>query len=298
MKYSKQPFTPIEHIDLLRRRNLKISDPDRAIRYLNNIGYYRLTGYMYHFQNVGGNHYFQDNVDFNDVIQHYKFDQKLRIIISQYLQRIEVLLRSKLTNYYSINHGFLWYLEKERYKDIDVFNYVVAEIKTSFDKNNTQFIKSFSLKYTDEHYPPSNMALELLSFGTLVRLYSGLDNKDEKQRIAREFNLPSTILSSWLIFLNEIRNICAHHSRLWNRRITTHMFSVPNREKHKFKGSVTKDFNNTIYGTISIIERLLTSFNPTNSFTLKVEDLLIEYNNVNTSFMGFPEDWNEKAPWK
>jgi abortive infection bacteriophage resistance protein len=86
------------------------------------------------------------------------------------------------------------------------------------------------------------MALETLTMGKLTRLYKALKNDTEKMQIASDFNLPSSILTSWIIYLTNVRNICAHHARLWNKRVTADQPLIPSREKYKFKGEITSNF--------------------------------------------------------
>jgi len=297
MKYGKLPFTPDQHVELLQSRGLVISNEERAKRYLNNVGYFRLTGYMYHLQRNDGSHQFLDDVTFDDVILHYQFDKKLRVLVIEYLERIEVALRARLTDKFSVSHGFYWYTQYDLYDDKAVYNSINEEIKERFDDPQERFLKSFKYKYHSENLPPSNMAMEVLSLGKLSRLYKGLSNKVEKRAIAVEFNLPSTILSSWFIYLTNVRNICAHHSRLWNRKITADRPTIPNRQQYRFNGDLPEDFNTTMYGIVSMIDRLLKNINTGNSFINKFIALIVKYPSINTGLMGFPIDWKKNSAW-
>ena len=140
------------------------------------------------------------------------------------------------------------------------------------------------------------MAFETLTLGKLSRLYKGLNNDAEKVEIASEFNCVSSLLTSWLIYLTNVRNVCAHHSRLWNKKITADRPTIPSREKFKFNGTMTDDFNTTMYGIVSIMNKLLLSFNPENRFILKIENLIEEYS-IDATLMGFPADWKTEAHW-
>lgn len=297
MKYSKNPETPERHCTILIERGLIIGDKDRAIKYLKTVGYFRLTGYMFHLQSKDGKHTFQEGTKFEDVIALYQFDKKLRSIISEYIERIEICLRAKLTDKYSIPNGFFWYSDFKHFEDREIFDTINREIRDTFDDPKEQFLKKFKFKYTSETIPPSNMALEILSLGKLARLYKALKNQDGKSEIAEEFNLPTNAITTWFIYLANVRNICAHHSRLWNKKVTVDRPIFPSREKYKFKGKNFDDSNTTLYGIISIIDRLLLSFNPQNDFTKRIEQLIAEYS-IDCSLMGFPEKWEEIANWK
>lgn len=296
MKYPKQPLSTEEHIQLLKDRGLIITSDNRARKYLNNVGYFRLTGYMYHLQTRDGNHSFIGKVSFDDIINLYQFDKKLRAIIMEYMERIEVAVKAKLTNKYGLNHGFFWYTNDALYVDKAIHYSINSEIAETFVNPQEGFLKSFKFNYKDEPSPPSNMALETLTLGKLSRLYKGLDNGVEKIEIASEFNCISSTLTSWLIYLTNVRNVCAHHSRLWNKKITADRPFIPSRKDYKFNGTMTEDFNTTMYGIISIINRLLLSFNPENRFIEKIESLIEEYS-IETKLMGFPENWKNEAHW-
>ena len=297
MKYSKTPLTAEQHIGLLKSRGLEIPNEDRAKKYLNNIGYFRLTGYMYHLQNKDGSHQFLDNITFNDIVVHYQFDKKLRAIVLEYLERIEVTLRARLTNCFSINYGFYWFTQYDLYDDKAIYASINEEIKARFDAPQERFLKAFKFNYTSERLPPSNMAMEILSLGKLSHLYKGLSNKIEKTTVATEFGLPSTILSSWFIYLTNVRNICAHHSRLWNRKITADRPTIPTRPKYKFNGTLPDDFNTTMYGVVSMIDKLLSKINAGNTFIVQISKLIEYHPIVNSELMGFPNDWKINAAW-
>lgn len=296
-RYSKTPYTCEQHIELLKERGLIIANEERAKKYLESIGYYRLTGYMFHLQNKSNDNKFLPDTNFDRIIELYKFDKALRSIVLEYIERIEVCVRSKISNKYSLEHGFFWYLDEQLYADNNIYETIKSEIASSYEDPKEIFLRAFKRNYDDD-FPPSNMALEILTFGKLSRLYSGLDNNDIKREIAKEFNLVSEYLSSWLIYINNVRNICAHHSRLWNKKVTVDRPSIPKKEKYKFNGSIPNidEFNTTLYGIISIINRLLKSFNPENNFTNKITSLIKEFN-IQVELMGFPKDWETNATW-
>jgi len=282
----------------LKERGLTIKDEGRAKKYLNNVGYFRLSGYMYHLQSTDGHHKFIDGITFNDIILHYQFDKKLRAIMLEYLERIEIALRARLTDKFSNSFGFYWYTDKSLFEDYGVFDSINKEITEHYTDPQERFLKAFKNKYTSESTPPSNMALEILTLGKLSRLYRGLKNKDDKVDIAADFQLPSTILSSWFIYLTNVRNICAHHSRLWNRKVSADRPLIPNRKKYQFKGTIPENFNTTVYGIISMIDRLLCAINPNNRFIEKIIELIDSCPTVSTKSMGFPEDWKTNPAWE
>lgn len=275
-----------------------ISDEKRAIRYLDTVGYYRLTGYMFHLQKPDGSHQFNDGVDFDDIITHYQFDKKLRYLLLEYIERIEVGLRSMLSNTYSGKHGFFWYTNGDLYENQKVYDQMIINVADYMDQPSEAFLKNFQQKYTSEKYPPSNMMMEFLSMGSLSRVYSALKNDELKQSIATKFELPSNIVASWLIAITNIRNICAHHCRLWNRKLTADRPLIPGRDKYKFPEEIPADFKTSIYGGITLIGRLLTRINPGNSLYKKITNLIDEYPTIDVKEMGFPKGWRTSKNWE
>lgn len=298
MHYTKPPLSSDEHLELLKERGLLIQDEDRALRYLDNISYFRLSGYMFSHQKNDGSHEFFPNTTFESIIGEYHFDKKLRLLLLEYIERIEVALRAQLSNVFCIDHGFFWYSDRTLYQDMATYDQINNYIEEYFDDPPDNFLKNYKLKYTHEPLPPSNMAFETLTFGKLSRLFSGLKNNEEKQKIAEHFELPSTILSSWFLYLTNVRNICAHYSRLWNRRITANKPRIPNRQLYKFHGELPENFNSSVYGIVSIFERLLRPINPTKAFIVKFTTLIDGNPNIDIGKMGIPSDWKEEPAWK
>lgn len=119
-----------------------------------------------------------------------------------------------------------------------------------------------------------------------------------KNSIATAFKLPSgKTLGNWLLFLNDVRNVCAHHSRLWNRKLTANKLIFPSRRDHKIEGGIPEASNSNIYGSVIAINHLLSTFNTHNSFIDKLETL-IELHSINVRNHGFSENWKDQAPWR
>ncbi|WP_312789847.1 Abi family protein [Sphingobacterium sp.] len=104
-------------------------------------------------------------------------------------------------------------------------------------------------------------------------------------------------LVNWLLFLNDVRNVCAHHSRLWNRKFTANKLIFPSRRDHKIDGEIPEASNSNIYGAIIAINQLLFTFNPHNSFIDKLETLIESYA-MDERNLGFPPNWKDQAPWR
>lgn len=92
-------------------------------------------------------------------------------------------------------------------------------IDADVNRSNEDFIKHYNSKYDNPSMPPSWMALEVVSFATLSRLFQSLRLDSRKEYITEQFGLKKVaILENWLHSISNLRNCCAHHSRVWNRR--------------------------------------------------------------------------------
>lgn len=94
----------------------------------------------------------------------------------------------------------------------------------SVEESSDEFLKHFARNYKDFPNVPIWMLTEVMSMGALSRLYKGMRNDtkagfEDKQLIANESSMHYKQLQDWLHVLTYVRNVCAHHSRLWNREL-------------------------------------------------------------------------------
>lgn len=211
-----------EQLEILKNRGLMIEDEKKALGYLKTIGYYRLSGYLYSFRQFNPNNTksrldnFIPNSSFEDVKQLYIFDKKLRQLALDALERIEIALRTNIAYtlgqydplVYQKNQYFEAHFKHENWL-AKFQNLVERESENSFVKHHLQ------------HYGdlPIWAACEVLDFGTMSMLYKGMQSKD-KDRIAKIYHLKDgKHLQTHLHAFNFIRNVSAHHSRLWNKPV-------------------------------------------------------------------------------
>lgn len=297
MKFNKPSLSPDEHYSLLLSRGLEIPDRERFNRYLNHISYYRLTGYMYPFQVSDGSHKFKEMVSFDTVLNHYLFDKKLRFLILDAIERIEISIRSNLNNTLSLAFGPYWYLQSDLFNNAVLHQEVLDYLKKYCKDASETFIKSFYKKYTEPELPPSWMVIETLTFGKLASVYENLKDNEQKKQIAASYKVVVPILESWLKSINFIRNCCAHHSRLWNRRIPLKP-TIPRRKNNRFLELIDDETDKRLYGILSCILYLIDQISPGSSFKIRLKSLLEEFPEVNLAYMGFPEGWEKERLWQ
>ena len=209
-----------DQIALLQSRNMQIKNILNTSHFLSNVSYYRLKGYWWEMQDDKVNHHFAPNSFFEDVIDLYNFDRHFRLIIFNAIERIEISLRTKLIYHLSLSYGSEWYLNPSIFQNPQRFTSFLGKINIDMSNSSEEFIVKHFENHPNE-IPESWKALEVLTLGTLSKLYSNLRHQlPEKNIIAKEFGLYNQkYLVSWLLTITVIRNIIAHHGRLWNRVI-------------------------------------------------------------------------------
>lgn len=171
----------------------------------------------------------------------------------------------------------------------------ITKIGQEYSRSDEEFIKAFATKYSNS-LPPSWISIEITSFGTLSMLYSNLLPGKEKRAIARHFGISDSVFSTWLHSIVYLRNICAHHSRLWNRSMSIR----PQFPRKTTKQWINMDSvqNHKTYFMLSMIQYLLQTVNPKSIFSPKLKTLFTKYDNVDVRAMNFPANWKNETLWK
>lgn len=304
--FDKIPLTYEQQLDLLKSRGLNVTNEPKAISYLKEISYYRLSAYFLPYQRVKDK--FNEGVTFEQIINTYSFDRELRLLIFDCIERIEVAIRTQIIYGMALNYNDSHWQDNQSLFITPYYNKIgqlidpYSGIQSIISKAKTArtpevFIKHYISNYDTPSNPPSWMCMELLTIGELSNLYRGLKNNSDRKRIADFFDVHHTVFISWLHTLTYVRNICAHHSRLWNRD-----FAIEPDKLLKPKGDwISSPFQNnkrTFY-FICVLKYLLIRANPGNSLRSKLESLFSKFPQVPIKYMGIPSDGNENMlDWK
>jgi abortive infection bacteriophage resistance protein len=293
-KFSKPALTVEQQVDLLVSRGLKISNRDAVSHYLRFIGYYRLSAYCIPFQYGGkgaNNHHFRPDTSFEQILELYIFDRKLRLLVMDAVERIEVAVKAAISNVASVNHGSHWFLRKEFFETRFNHDSFLEKVKQDISTNKSEtFIQHYKNNYGDPEFPPSWMIFEMLSLGTVSLIYKFLKSELKKE-IASLFSVHYSILESWLHTLSYLRNLCAHHSRLWNR-----IFTIKPKFLKECKAYISQD--SKFFAQTFVVVRLLRKISQDSHWEERLEHLLKEYQAIDTSMMGFPENWISLSIWE
>jgi abortive infection bacteriophage resistance protein len=313
-KYSKPALTFQEQVDLLKSRGLQITDDRRAIRHLSNISYYRLSAYMLPFKNVDADgkvtDCFKEGTRWEDIYNLYRFDRKLRLLLFDAIERIEIALRTQIIYQLSHKYGSHWQDDAKLFgtkshKGQTVFDCIQKHINEQLkpaNRRNIEFIHHYFKKYDDPPTPPSWMSIELLYISDLSKICEGLDMVRDRVDLAKAFGVPSEdIFCSWLHSISYARNICAHHARLWNIKLAVQprKFKYSKPDKVWFTDAEMDVVQSSkLYYLLCVLLYLLQTVNPNSKFKAHFFDLLKDFPAVDVGYMGFPEGWKDHPLWQ
>lgn len=298
MNYSKPPLCIADQIKKLKQRGLIIEDEAKATSYLSNISYYRLRAYTYPFQdNINADHPFLSSISLTDIVNLYVFDRKFRLLVFDAIEKVEISMRTEIIYTWALKYGSHWHLDASLYRNPVHFAKNYNRMSQEIDRSEETFIKHYKNKYTNPIDPPCWMSLEVSSFGLLSLLFLNLKKGSEKKAITTYYGLNDiSILENWMHSLSNIRNICAHHSRLWNRRLTNHI-KLPTHTTHPFLKN-TNLLKYKIYPALCCIQYLLNIISPGSSFKNRLVELMKSCPLAQEKEMGFPSDWEKEFIWK
>ena len=112
--FDKSFMQPDDMVELLRHRGLEIDNPQRVSHYIRNIGYYRLSAYMFPLLcQPKEEHFFKQGSKFQDALNLYRFDKKLRLLLFNEIEKVEIALRSTLANLVAEETGNMFWMTEE-----------------------------------------------------------------------------------------------------------------------------------------------------------------------------------------
>lgn len=313
MAYTKPWQSYEEQLDLLVSRGLQVTDRVRALEYLERIGYYRLSGYWYPFRVRAGKTVldcFKPGASFENAVMLYVFDKQLRLLVMDALERIEIALRV------DISHT-LGKLDPFAYERPDLFH---PNFSLKTDKRNGQTMHQdwltkhgMLIARSKEEFIRHNknkyglplaiwVACEVWDFGTLSKLFAGM-REQEQDMISAKYGIGNgRVFATWLRSLNYLRNLCAHHSRLWNRNIIDQP-KLPTAAEVPWVAPFEQDEHARArcYLLLCQARHLLRIINPNSSWPVRIKMHLqsmpdLDHLELNLTGMGATEGW--EAFWQ
>ena len=297
MRYLKPALPFSEQADLLLQRGL-LADRDELIARLKAVSYYRLSAYWHTFRQPGSDN-LRPNTTLDMVWDRYVFDRQFRLLEMDAIERVEIALRTQLVNQHTLKYGPFGYLDRANLPNMsaDQHRTFLEKIRTEAQQSQEGFVQHFFAKYTSETDLPLWMACELMTFGGMLTLFRHVDTAI-KRAIAAEYGIADKVLESWLLSLNYVRNICAHHARLWNRGLGIKQLAIPRAHKHPDWHSPVPIPSDRLFGVLTVLLYLLRQVAPQSHWKDRFQTLLAKHPDVPLRFMGFPDNWLDSPLWK
>lgn len=206
-----------EQLNILLSRGLTVDDDKKAKDFLFRNNYYRISGYSLTLRK---NDIFSKSATFQNIVDIYNFDHELRHIILEYMEMIEVQIKSIYAYVFTKAHGATGYLDNTFFTN-------KAKHKEIIDKANLQKSQRLPHEAYLKHFVndlkqdiPLWAYVDLLTISDISFLYL-ITEEPIKKEIAMEYGLTmrrgTQILGSYLHSMTIIRNLCAHGSRIYNR---------------------------------------------------------------------------------
>ena len=297
MRYNKQPTDITTQLAMLKHRGLIVSDEDMAIKQLASISYFRLASYWKLYETDTVTHQFINGTRLEDVVSLYNFDKELRTIIFTAIQDIEVALRTRIIHFFSLEHGAFWFMDATKFNNLSIFNACLENIQNELSRSREEFLQEHFARYDSPSMPPVWKTLEVVSFGNLSKLYANMKDNDVKKKVAKSMGLPKyEYMESWMRSITVLRNCCAHHGRVWNRRYPT-MPQMPARLPLAW-ADTSRVRPMKLYAQLCAILYLEQSIVPNSNIKDKLLKLLADYPQVSVRRMGFPNGWENEPLWQ
>ena len=311
--YDKPPLDHAALVRLMQVRGLVIPDVARAERYVRSIGYYRLSPYMIPFRRAESDD-FRPDVTFDDVLDLYVFDRKLRLLVLDALERVEVAVRSALSDHMAQNYGAFWYEDSNHFKNLKAHDKFRADVKKICSRQllarpehtggalvHQSALEHYLLTYGTPEFPPSWIVMERLTLGQVEHLISNLKQRSDRTAIAKSLGINERLLVSWMRTFVRVRNICAHHGRLWNAvlGVSPKLPQSPSvawlADPHVIKDYVARRAR--LYPVLVALQSLLSTLSPASSWARRLKTLIDDLSEPLLKAMGIPCDWSNDPFW-
>jgi abortive infection bacteriophage resistance protein len=321
MKFTKPAKGLPEQLRCMFDRGLSVPDPAYALHYLAHIGYYRLSAYALPFQDKSQpGKPFKPGIVFQQILDLYRFDRELRLLVIDAIERVEISVRAQIVNTMCLAHGTHWFNDPANFQATFNHGRFIAKIEDEFGiktdasgekilptrPQSEVFITHYYKQYGDPYLPPFWMVAETLTLGSLSKLYQGIRDNALRNQISGTYSLNETVLVSWLRSLTYLRNLCAHHSRVWNRDFAIKplvakklgTLLAPFAVKHESGATTDVHPSSRFYSLAVVLFDFLKLVAPGTSWNQRLAALLDGHSFVDPAAMGFPSAWKVEAFWQ
>lgn len=295
MKYTKPPLTYEQQADLLLARGL-VADKADLVAKLTAVSYYRLSAYWYPFKRSDNT--FAPGTTLTTAWRRYTFDRQLRLFVMDAVERVEIAVRSRLVYELVHRHGAFAHLNASAFPGIPVADHqrLLDDLHDSAQRSREVFVEHFQKTYDEFPDLPLWTAVETMTFGQMLTMFRHC-GKHVQRDIGAVFQISGNILRSWLLTLNYIRNLCAHHARLWNRELAIEPILPDARHDARWHPPHPVP-NNRIFVVLTLLRYALKQTAPQSQWHERLYELFDNYAEIPLPPMSIPADWRKYPLWQ
>ena len=160
-EYSKPALNTFAIIEKLKANGLIIIDEKEAQRKLGLVSYFRIASYLRPMEEDKESHYFKAGSTLENAFALYEFDTRLRQLVFSAIQEIEIALRTKIIQHFSLKYGPFWFMDVNLSENERLFVQNLSSIDRELDRSREDFIKEHYKKYKKPTFPPAWKTLEM-----------------------------------------------------------------------------------------------------------------------------------------
>ncbi len=281
----KKPTTYDQQVELLKNKGIVIENEESCKRFLSRVNYYHFSGYVLPYMNRKENKC-REQIGFESLLGVYNFDVELRNLVAITVERIELYIRTTISNYHVLKYGAEGYIDPNTFgnkHNAAKFSSVIE--KCISDHRNTAIVKHHYDKY-DGHFPLWVM-VEFMPIGSLSYFYGDMKNEDKKSIAQSTYQVNYQTLDSWMRCITDLRNKCAHCSRLYYWTFSA-VPKIPKRANYVA--------DRRLFSQLLMLKMMYPyPENWNKDFVDKFERLLLQYAQViSYEHIGLPEDWKDR----
>lgn len=295
-RFTKPWLCYADQVQMLQRRGLAVTDAHAAAQFLSHLNYYRFSGYCLAFESQ--RHQFNGTTTFEDVVAAYHFDLALRDLLTEALEVVEVDLRAALAYTFGQRNGAFGHVDPTNFFRHFKHAQWLDGLRKEAIRSRELFVRHFQHTYYEFPDLPVWIVTEVMSFGTLSHMFKGMLKPDQRA-VAQRYGIQASFLQSWMHHCVYVRNLCAHHSRLWDRTwsITPALPPTPHWQPPRVPS------NRHLFATLLILRKLLSHIPAVQGFSVqwkqRVEQHLAQPPLVSHPFqsMGLTNHWQSHPLW-
>jgi abortive infection bacteriophage resistance protein len=275
----------------LKSRGLVVANDNLALKYIGYVGHYRLKGYWHQLIDRASGNFFP-GTSLEQIVNRYECDRKIRAVILESIERLEVAVRTTICNHLSLRYSPHWYLDLQVFLPTKSFGMgqMLSRIEQEVGRSNQkEFIASYYSNYGDPYLPPGWAMSECVTLGMWSRTFSILRDPLDQKAISAKFGITQVeVFTSWLHTLTVLRNMAAHHDRFLGCKLGV---SPTNYKKRGIKFADNK----SVYAALTMIHILLDAIGFNGAFKQRIADIETRYGSGLFQTLGFPHDWKNSA---